>query len=376
MKLRRGVDKSARSARRKTGTRDAAAAHEEFADDDSPSRARMRRHAAAGATFDELLAGDFGSLEEGEEGDESVRANAAIVISVSSGRARVFHLDVEKDCLVPPEIATRQKSMLTVGDRVVIEPADGGKWRIRAVLPRRTVLARPDPLNAHLQRLIAANVDVVVNVVSLRSPPLRPRLIDRYLIAIQRGGAQPVIAVNKIDLVPAEERTRELAALAPYASLGVPIIGCSTESGEGIAALRATLEGRTATLVGHSGVGKSSILNALDERLDILTGGLHAKRGTGRHTTTSSTLHDLGGGTFVIDTPGIREFGLSSLNQETLRVYFPELEEASELCRFNDCSHLHEPGCEVKARVESGVIHPARYETYVRLSEDLKEPGR
>jgi len=120
-------------------------------------------------------------------------------------------------------------------------------------------------------------------------------------------------------------------------------------------------------------VGKSSILNALDERLQITTGGLHAKRGTGRHTTSSSTLHDLGGGTFIIDTPGIREFGLWSLDRDTLRDYFPELEETAGLCRFNDCTHLHEPGCEVKARVAAGEIHPARYDAYVRLSEEIAD---
>jgi ribosome biogenesis GTPase len=297
--------------------------------------------------------------------------DAGIVLNVTSGRCRVFHDGAEKDCIVPPEIATRQKSMLTVGDRVVVEPADGGNWRIRAVLPRHSVLARPDPLNPRLQRLIAANIDVVVCVVSLKAPPLRPRLIDRFLIAIQRGGARPVIAVNKIDLVPAEERERELAPLEAFAKLDVPIIGCSTKSGEGLDALRGLLVGKTGALVGHSGVGKSSLLNALDERLQIATGGLHAKRGTGRHTTTSSTLHDLGGGTFVIDTPGIREFGLWSLDRDTLREYFPELAGAAELCRFNDCTHLHEPGCEVKARVAAGEIHPARYDAYVRLSEEI-----
>ena len=168
------------------------------------------------------------------------------------------------------------------------------------------MLSRPDPLNPHLQRLIAANIDVVANVVSTKLPPLRPRLIDRFLIAIQRGGAAPLIVVNKIDL------DRDLTPLRVYEELGVPVIGCSTKSGEGLDALRAAVSGKTSALVGHSGVGKSSILNALDERLQIATGDLH-RRGTGRHTTTSSTLHDLGGGTLIVDTPGIRELGLWDL---------------------------------------------------------------
>jgi ribosome biogenesis GTPase len=300
--------------------------------------------------------------------------DAAIVISIGSGRCRLFHDESEFDCVVPPELAVRQKSALAVGDRVVTAMSQGD-CRLTAVLPRRSVLSRPDPLNPHLQRLIAANIDVVIHVVSVKAPPLRPRLIDRFLIAIQRGGAQAVICVNKIDLLDLDERVRELAVLDPYRALGVPVVACSVKNAEGIAELRALVDGKTCALVGHSGVGKSSILNALDERLDIATGELH-KRGTGRHTTTSSTLHDLGGNTFLIDTPGIREFGLWNLTLETLRDYFPEFAEPGEYCRFNDCTHLHEPGCAVKERAEEGELSGARYAAYVRLAEDLSQPDR
>ncbi|MCU1230220.1 MAG: rsgA [Acidobacteria bacterium] len=299
-------------------------------------------------------------------------ADAAIVISVASGRCRVFFNGEEIDCLIPPEIAIRQKSALAVGDRVVIK-SEGDMNRLAAIFPRKTVLSRPDPLNKHLQRLVAANIDVVVHVVSIKSPPLRPRLIDRYFIAIQRGGAQPVICVNKIDLLSDAARERELAPLSVYTDLGVPVVPCSTHTGEGIEQLRQLVEGKTAALVGHSGVGKSSILNAVDEKLQLATNTLH-RRGTGRHTTTSSSLYDFGGGTYLIDTPGIREFGLWDLDLDSLRDYFPEFADASEYCRFNDCTHLHEPGCEVKGRVESGEISAARYATYVRLAEDIAQP--
>jgi len=134
------------------------------------------------------------------------------------------------------------------------------------------------------------------------------------------------------------------------------------------------VERRTCALVGHSGVGKSSILNALDDRLQLATNTLH-RRGTGRHTTSASTLYDFGGGTYLIDTPGIREFGLWDLDRTSLRDYFPEFEEATELCRFTDCSHVHEPDCEVKRRVEEGTLSRARYDTYVRLYNDLEESG-
>lgn len=303
------------------------------------------------------------------EVDVADREGSAIVISVSSGRCKVFLDGQELDCLIPKELALLQKSSLAVGDRVRVFN-DEGIWKLQSVLPRQTVLARPDPLHKHMQRLIAANVDVVIHVVSVKAPPLRPRLIDRFLIAIQRGGSQPVICVNKVDLLDPEERDHEIAKLMPYLDLGVPVIGCSTQTGEGLEQLRGHVEGKLAALVGHSGVGKSSILNALDTTLELATRTLH-KRGTGRHTTTASTLYDFGGGTYLIDTPGIREFGLWDLDRESLRDYFPEFEEPAELCRFTDCTHVHEPNCEVKERVENGELGQARYETYVRLWEDL-----
>ena len=228
---------------------------------------------------------------------------------------------------------------------------------------------------ARIAHELAEKYHAVIHVVSVKAPPLRPRLIDRFLIAIQRGGAQAAICVNKIDLLNDEERTRELASLDPYRALGVPVVACSVKGNKGIAELRALVDGKTCALVGHSGVGKSSILNALDERLDITTGELH-KRGTGRHTTTASTLHDLGGDTYLIDTPGIREFGLWNLTLDTLRDYFPEFSEPGEYCRFNDCTHLHEPGCAVKERAEAGQLSGARYDAYVRLAEDLSQPSR
>ncbi|HVG25946.1 MAG TPA: ribosome small subunit-dependent GTPase A [Thermoanaerobaculia bacterium] len=313
---------------------------------------------------DELLAGQPEFVADADAAD------AAIVMSVASARCRVFRDGAELDVVVPPEMAVRQKSVLAVGDRVLLSD-EGGLLRVHSVLPRHTVLARPDPLHVHRQRLIAANVDVVIHVVSLKAPALRPRLIDRYLIAIQRGGALPVLCVNKVDLLTPAELEAELEKLAPYLGLGVPIVGCSTKTGEGLERLRAEVEGKMAALVGHSGVGKSSILNALDESLQLATNTLHRKRATGRHTTSASTLYDFGGGTYLIDTPGIREFGLWDLDRDTLRDYFPEFAEATELCRFTNCTHVHEPDCEVKERVENGTLNAARYETYVRLWGDL-----
>lgn len=318
---------------------------------------------------------DEDAAQEPEAATESAAdAAAAIVMSATGNSARVFSAGEELDCFVPPHISMKRGSALAAGDRVQLVSEEHG-WRVESVLPRRSVLARPDPINRHLQRMIAANIDLVVHVVSVKSPPLRPRLIDRYLIAIQRGGARPVICVNKVDLLEPAALATELAKLDPYRNLGVPVIPVSTKTGEGIEALRSECEARTCALVGHSGVGKSSLLNALDTRLMLATNTMH-RRGTGRHTTTRATLYDFGGDTYLIDTPGIREFGLWDLDRETLRDYFPEFHEPSESCRFTDCSHVHEPDCEVKQRVEDGQLDRARYETYVRTFESLGEEKR
>ncbi len=326
----------------------------------------MRRRPLLSEIIEQLGEQRDDAAAASESADE---ARAAIVMSVSGARCRAFFEGEEIDCLVPPHIAMQRKSALAVGDRVQIV-REGDSGRVESVLPRRSVLARPDPLHAHLQRLIAANIDVVIHVVSVKAPPLRPRLIDRFLIAVQRGGAQPVVCVNKIDLLDAVQRAEELDRLAVYSDLGVPVIACSTRTGEGLDELRTAVEGRTSALAGHSGVGKSSILNALDQRLQLVTRDLR-RHGSGRHTTTRSTLYDFGGGTYLIDTPGIREFGLWDLDRQSLRDYFPEFEATAEFCRFTNCTHVHEPDCEVKRRVEEGELSRPRYDTYGRLYEDL-----
>jgi ribosome biogenesis GTPase len=239
------------------------------------------------------------------------------------------------------------------------------------VLPRRTKLSRPDPQNPNIERVIVSNVDLVVITVSVKTPPLHPRLIDRYLVAIQRGGATPVICVNKLDLLPeAAERGEELHKLTPYEDLGIEITTCSTTTFEGMARLRQVVEAKTCAFVGHSGVGKSSILNALSPELKLETAKLSEGYGRGRHTTTASSLHYLPGGTRLIDTPGIRSFGVWKMEPRELVWYFPEFQEPAAECRFNDCSHTHEPDCGIKTAVARGGVSTHRYDTYLRL---LKE---
>ena len=221
---------------------------------------------------------------------------------------------------------------------------------VSGISPRRTILTRTDPINERRDRVIAANVDCMVIVAAITNPPLRTGLIDRYMIAAARGGIQPILCINKLDL------SADTSAVAGYE---IPIVRCSTKTGEGIDDLRDLLTGRVAVLTGHSGVGKSSLLNALTKEDQARVGSLNDETGKGRQTTTASRLYHLKNGARIIDTPGIREFGLGAVTPGELKAAFPEF--SGEGCHFNDCTHKDEPGCLIR---QAG---GPRYDAWLRL---------
>lgn len=348
----------------------------ELTDDQVGGRSRLRRMAAPVA----------GKEARDAEGAEALEGQ---VVSLWSGGCRVRQRTaegavLELDCNLPSQLAAGQQSNLAVGDLVRFVDADPEAklpGRVLEVLPRRTRLARPDPLLKHLERVVAANVDAVVQISSVIKPDFRPALIDRYLIAIEQGGAQPILCVNKIDLLDEQGLLDLEEELAPYRALDLEIVLCSAKKpgetqGGGVARLRELLAGKTVAFVGHSGVGKSSLLNSLDPEAQARTGEVSQLYNKGRHTTTRASLYELPGGMKIIDTPGIREFGLLDLDAEGLRFYFPDLQELAGGCRFNNCSHSHEPGCAVREAAEEDDRLAARYITYLRLLESLETPAR
>ena len=293
---------------------------------------------------------------------------AGQIVHVDKAVCHVQIGDSVQLCRLSKQLVQTQQSHVAVGDMVAVVDRGGGDPFVETVLPRRTFLSRPDPGNAFRERVIVANVDRIVIVVAVVSPPLHPRLIDRFLVAIQRGGAKATICVNKIDLL---ENRSELDRLAPYHRLGLAVVECSTVSGRGIDDLRQSVSREVCAFVGHSGVGKSALLNALKPELALRTGSVSEGYGRGTHTTTASTMWDIGDGTRVVDTPGIRSFGLFKLKTHELAMYFDDVAALAGDCKYRDCTHTHEPICAVKAAVESGAFDRDRYDTYIRLRNSL-----
>jgi ribosome biogenesis GTPase / thiamine phosphate phosphatase len=288
------------------------------------------------------------------------------VVAVTAGACVVQAGGDSLDAALPADLARRQQSGLAVGDEVLLEPLGEGH-RVTAVLPRRSLLTRADPHDARRSRAIAANVDIVVVVAAATAPPLHPRLIDRYLVAVERSGARAALVANKVDLLDDDERCDVLVRLEPYRGLGLPVLACSAADGEGIEELRSVLSGATCVFVGQSGVGKSSLLNALHATAAAKTGAVRAGDGRGRHTTSASSLYELPGDIRVIDTPGIRRFSVDDADAVTLADGFAEFAPHAARCRYRDCAHTHEPGCAVKVAVNDGAIARSRYTSYRKL---------
>jgi len=242
--------------------------------------------------------------------------------------------------------------------------------------PRETLLIRPQPRSGKrrgaydddaFQKVIVANMEVLLVVAATVEPPLRHGLIDRFGIIAERGELSCVLVINKIDLARPDERV-----LADFAALEMEVRLCSALTGEGMDDLKNALVGRRSVLAGASGVGKSTLINAMVPGADIATRPVRSADRRGRHTTSTAAIFDLPGGGMIVDTPGIRELGVD-LEATELTWYFPEFEEPTQRCRFRDCTHTHEPDCAIRAAVEAGDILPRRYESYLRILGTLGE---
>jgi ribosome biogenesis GTPase len=260
---------------------------------------------------------------------------------------------------------------LAVGDRVRVRPS-GEDLVVEEVLARRNSLSRPASGRANRRQVIAANLDLVVIVMSVADPPWKPATVDRYLVLASRAGIPGLLCLSKIDLAP-EAATHP--ALEVYRGLGIPALVASTIGEPGVGALAAALTGKVGVLLGPSGTGKSSLLNALAPGLDLPVGEVSGRTGKGQHTTSWVEMLDLPGGGHVVDSPGLRVLDLTGVEPGELEVHFPEIRARAGACRFPDCRHVAEPDCAVKLAVENGELAPFRYDSYQRIRKSL-ESGR
>ncbi len=265
---------------------------------------------------------------------------------------------------------------VAVGDRVEVEHfADRGVGVIKNILTRRNYIIRKSTKLSKISHIIAANIDQAFLVATLAQPRTSTGFIDRFLVTAEAYHIPAGIVFNKIDLYDADLYQRHKELIALYSRIGYVCFGTSALSGEGMGLLEDALHQKTTLLSGHSGVGKSEIINFLEPGFRLKTAEVSAYHLKGVHTTTFAELLELSSGGFIIDTPGIREFGLIDFRKEEVAERFPEMRALMHQCQFHNCTHVHEPRCAVKTALEKGKIDAGRYRNYLRILEgDWDEP--
>lgn len=263
---------------------------------------------------------------------------------------------------------------LAVGDWVNIEEEEGGTGTamITAILPRENYINRQSPRAKHQQHIIAANLDQSVLVATLKEPRTSQGFIDRFLVVCEMYHVPAIVLFNKTDIYREKEWRKYEDLATMYQSLGYAVHAISVEKEEGLEALRQLLQYKTTLVSGHSGVGKSTLVNALLPGERIKTQDVSGWSGKGMHTTTFATMYDLPESGRMIDTPGIRELAITNLDKEELSHYFPEMRERLHQCQYNNCVHVNEPHCAIKQAVADGVIYEERYISYLNILESLE----
>lgn len=262
---------------------------------------------------------------------------------------------------------------IAVGDLVEFEREADDIATIKKILPRKNYIIRKSTNLSRQSHIIAANLDMVFLIITVDFPEVKSQFIDRFLVTCEAYNVPITIIINKIDLYNEEQLERIATFKEIYSNIGYNILEVSAKENRGLEALKELCKDKIVLFSGQSGVGKSSIINTLAPELSLKTGEISDYHLQGKHTTTFYQMHPLLSGGWVIDTPGIRGFGLVNLSKEELSTYFPEMLKVADNCKFAPCTHTHEPGCAVKEAVEEGSITPDRYYSYLgMLDEDTK----
>lgn len=297
-----------------------------------------------------------------------------VLAAIHSKRFEVMKDDALFSATLDKELCLQEEQDFAVGDRVFFLKDENGTATVLGREKRTSVVMRSradwSRSNHSLEdHVLSANVDIGIITVSVKDPDFHPRFIDRYLALLQLGEVAPLICLTKTDLTDIEPEI-----LAFYEQIQIPILKTSSVNEKGIEELKAALRGKTAVFLGQSGVGKSSLLNALIPEAQATTGELNQKTGKGRHTTTGSALLKWDTDSYIIDTPGIRSIGLEQIPKKDIQYLFPEFEALGTACRFSDCIHVNEPGCAIKNALEQHdpAINKYRYASYLKLVEEAQ----
>lgn len=262
---------------------------------------------------------------------------------------------------------------IAVGDFVSLEKTEGNEFIINEIHARNNYIIRQSPRNKHQRHIIASNIDLALLIVTIAQPRTSLGFIDRFIAAAESFHIPVKLVINKIDLI--REKDEELLEYLKivYNNLGYEIICSSTITNEGIQDIVSLLENKTTLVAGHSGVGKSTLLNAINKNLNLKTGKISEKWGKGMHTTTFATMFEILPNSFIIDTPGIKEFMPLQVEPEEVSGYFIDIKKFAEDCQFHNCLHQNEPNCAVKKAVENTQIAATRYENYLNIIQNIKE---